>query len=212
MKKTLLGALGLVALSAVAAAGIIQAGALDFAADEPHSEFVYGLTTWAREQSIARAVIDSDLVLPQDLSAPERVRRGAGNYDAMCSQCHLSPDVEDSEIRKGLYPVPPNLTGKTVASNPARRFWVIKHGIKGSGMPAWSKGGMEDGAIWDMVAFLKILPGLSSEAYRAQVEVSDGHSHTGAGSHDESGQPLGVATQRSDHLHDHSHKGHIHEH
>ncbi len=33
-----------------------------------------------------------------------------GNYDAMCAQCHLGPGLGDSEIHKGLYPAPPNLS------------------------------------------------------------------------------------------------------
>jgi hypothetical protein len=47
--------------------------------------------------------------VPDDFGNLERVRRGAGNYDAMCINCHLAPEMPDSEIRKGLYPRPPNL-------------------------------------------------------------------------------------------------------
>jgi len=46
-------------------------------------------------------------------------------------------------------------------------------------MPAWSKGGMEDEAIWDLAAFLKVLPTLSAADYRRQVDASPGHSHAG---------------------------------
>jgi mono/diheme cytochrome c family protein len=52
----------------------------------------------------------------------------------------------------GLYPAPPNLTITTVDA--AHAFWVIKHGIKASGMPAWGKS-MEDAYIWNMAAFLQ---------------------------------------------------------
>ena len=181
MNKILLGALGVLGLCAATAAGLIHAGVLDFAADTPHSAAVYRLTEWARERSIARRA--TDIVSPADLSDAGRIRRGAGNYDAMCANCHLSPGVEDSEIRKGLYPTPPNLAKPMAADDlgqtDARRFWIIKHGVKASGMPAWSKGGMEDEAIWDLTALLKVLPSLSPAQYRAQVKASDGHSHEG---------------------------------
>lgn len=181
MKRILLGALGALALGAATATGLLQAGAIDVAADTPHNPAVHGLIEWAREQSIARRA--ADIVPPPDLSDAARIRRGAGNYDAMCANCHLSPGVEDSEIRKGLYPTPPNLYKPEDAADPgrtdARRFWIVKHGLKASGMPAWSKGGMEDEAIWDLTAFLKVMPRLSPEQYRRQVEASDGHSHGG---------------------------------
>jgi len=208
MKKNLLGAFGVLGLGAVTVLGLLQAGAIDMAADKPHSPAVHRLIEWAREQSIARRA--ADIVPPDDLSDAGRIRRGAGNYDAMCSNCHLSPGIEDSEIRKGLYPTPPNLSKPANADHSnrtdARRFWIIKHGVKASGMPAWSKGGMEDEAIWDLTAFLKIMPDLSPEEYRLQVETSDGHTHGGLEEH---GAEM---ENKSGAAHPHATKPHAHKH
>ncbi len=210
MKKILLGAVGTLGLGAAAAATLMQIGVLDFGADTPHSPVVHRLIDWAREQSIARRA--ADIAVPADLSDTTRIRRGAGNYDAMCAQCHLASGVEDSEIRKGLYPPPPNLAKPNADSSlaDARRFWIVKHGVKASGMPAWSKGGMEDDAIWDLTAFLKVLPSLSPEEYRQGVEASDGHSHAGMDGH--------VSEQKTAQAHDHDRehrhdvKPHAHKH
>ncbi len=214
MKKILLGALGVLGLGTVTVIALLQAGAIDMAADKPHSPVVHRLIEWAREQSIARGA--ADIIPPDDLSDAGRIRRGAGNYDAMCANCHLSPGIEDSEIRKGLYPAPPNLSKPTNAADSdrtdARRFWIIKHGVKASGMPAWSKGGMEDEAIWDLTAFLKIMPSLSLEEYRRQVEASDGHSHGGLEEH---GAETESKSASAEHPHDtkpHSHKHSTHKH
>lgn len=182
MRKVLIGALGLLVLGAAAGGGLLQAGMIDVSADTPHSPVVYRLIEWTRERSIDHH--SRDIVPPADLSDAARIRRGAGNYDAMCAGCHLAPGIEDSEIRKGLYPQPPNLSLSAIDAGEsgradARRFWIIKHGIKASAMPAWAKGGVEDEAIWDLTAFLKVLPGLSLEQYRRQVESSEGHSHRG---------------------------------
>ncbi|WP_036249984.1 cytochrome c [Methylobacter sp. BBA5.1] len=212
MKKILLGALGVLGLGAVTVIGLLQAGAIDMAADTPHSPAVYRLIEWAREQSIIRRA--ADIVPPGDLPDAGRIRRGAGNYDAMCANCHLSPGIEDSEIRKGLYPTPPNLSKPANADDSdrtdARRFWIIKHGVKASGMPAWSKGGMEDEAIWDLTAFLKIMPSLSPEAYRRQVESSNGHTHGGLEEHgaemeSKSGAAHTHGTKQHSHKHAHKH-------
>ena len=138
------------------------------------------------------------------------------NYDAMCVNCHLSPGVKDSEIRNGLYPTPPNLAGATESTHSsqsdARRFWIIKHGIKASGMPAWSKGGMNDEAIWDLTAFLKALPSLTPETYRRQVEASEGHSHEGLvtrGDKEERTKPV-TEQQRDTTPHTHEKGAHKH--
>lgn len=185
MKQILLGALGMLALAAAIVLLAVAGGLPDFAADRPHSAVTHRLIEWAREQSIARRA--AAVVVPADLAAATRIRRGAGNYDAMCASCHLAPGVAESEIAKGLYPAPPNFAkpaaGRELDPDDARRFWIIKHGIKGSGMSAWSKGGMQDPEIWDLVAFLKVLPQLSPEAYRREVAASGGHSHGGMAGH-----------------------------
>ena len=184
MHKLFLGALTTIGLGAATAGGVVIAGVVDVGADTPHSSFTYQALAFARERAIASRI--GDIKIPADIADPERVRRGAGNYAAMCVNCHLSPGATDTEIRKGLYPTPPNLSEKPTlppSRDAARDFWIIKHGIKASGMPAWSKGGMEDDAIWDLAAFLKKMPFLSVPAYEQLLAASDGHSHGGVGGH-----------------------------
>lgn len=206
MKQFLLGAVSVLGLGAVAGYAAIQVGAVDFAADSPHAPGVARLIEWAREQSIARSA--AGIQPPADLASEARIRRGAGNYEAMCVGCHLSPGVEDSEIRKGLYPAPPNLSVARSAGEErgadARRFWIVKHGIKGSGMPAWAQGGMDDEAIWDLAALVKVLPKLSAAEYRARVEASAGHTHAGM-EHAAPATPAHTPSPRP-----HGHEGHDH--
>ncbi|KXB32511.1 cytochrome C [Dechloromonas denitrificans] len=209
MKQFLLGAASAIGLGAISGYGLIQSGSIDFAADSAHSPRITKLIEWAREKSVAKQA--KDIIPPTDLASEERIRRGAGNYDAMCVNCHLSPGVEDSEIRKGLYPNPPNLSQAGSATEgqveDARRFWIIKHGIKGSGMPAWAKGGMDDEAIWDLTAFIKILPKLSATEYQARVAASEGHSHAGME------PPASTPSSPKSHSHEgHSHSKHKHSH
>lgn len=180
MKKKLI-ALATVGLGLIVGGTLVNAGFVDVAADSPHSPLVHDLLTWVRESAISRKI--RDITPPADLADATRIRRGAGNYAAMCADCHLTPGAQDSEIRQGLYPQPPNLslasTEDTFAKIDARRFWIIKHGIKASGMPAWAKGGMDDESIWDLTAFLKTLPSLSAAEYHHLVASSDGHVHAG---------------------------------
>jgi len=169
-------------IAGVFGAIVYYGGFIDVSADTPHEAIVFNFIQDARERAIKRSA--RGITPPADLSDPERAERGAGNYQAMCVNCHLSPGMPNSELRQGLYPTPPDMTKNPIERNPssaesARRFWVIKHGIKASAMPAWSKGGMEDSAIWDLTAFLSRLPALSREQYQSMVAASHGHSHNG---------------------------------
>lgn len=190
----------------IAGAGFVYSGVYDIAADSPHWPATAWLVESLREQSIEART--GNIPVPADLDDAQRLRRGAGNYDAMCSGCHLKPGMDDSEIRKGLYPQPPGLAAVDPdhAGDPARQFWIIKHGIKLTAMPAWSRGGVDDATIWDMVALLQKLPALSAQEYEDWVRASAGHAHAGAGhghvdmeSHDmDDAQPAPAPAQHVD--------------
>jgi mono/diheme cytochrome c family protein len=76
-------------------------------------------------------------------------------------------------MRPGLNPKPPILALLPPGS-PAEEFWIVKHGIKMTGMPAWGVT-HSDAEIWNIVAFLQKLPSLSPVQYRAIVASAAGH-------------------------------------
>jgi len=156
-----------------AAAVLIYSGAFNIAADVPHSSVAYRLMEAVRDRSIAVRL--GDVQVPS-LDNPNLAAEGAKHYAAMCVDCHLAPGIEDSELRQGLYPQPPNLA-EHIDAGPAEKFWVIKHGIKMSAMPAWGKT-HDDQSIWGLVAFLQKLPELTPEQYHALVDAGgEGHAH-----------------------------------
>lgn len=164
----------LVVLGVLLALGFVFSGVYNIGADDPHTPMVYKMLETMRDRSIlARS---DDLEVP-NLDDPALLRSGAGNYHAMCTGCHLMPGMADTEISRGLYPRPPNLT-KRPPGAPARDFWIIKHGIKATGMPAWGES-MSDEYIWGMVAFVQKLPTLGADQYEAAVAASGGHQHGG---------------------------------
>ena len=102
-----------------------------------------------------------------------------GVHYFMCASCHLAPGQKESDMSLGLYPAPPNLSvtdeehikhGGNNEFAQARNFWIIKHGIKASGMPAWGKT-HDDQRIWAMVAFLERLPALTPEQYQILTAI-----------------------------------------
>ena len=186
-------------------AGIyIYIGAYNIAADAPHSRFVYTTLDALRERAIT--VRSRDIKPPADLNDPKRIAAGAGLYNEMCTGCHLGPGLEKSEMSQGLYPPAPELAlGNNHA--PEQMFWIIKHGVKLSAMPAWGKT-HDDQLIWDMVAFIRQLPKMSPEQYKAAVasapesheEMMEGMS--GGEEHDTASKPRAHATGRT---HDNHH-------
>jgi len=152
----------LVALLGIA--GFVYSGWYDIGADSPHWASTYAVLQTLRQRSIAHHA--AGLAVPADLDDPKVILKGAGQYAAMCTGCHLAPGMAESEIRPGLYPRPPVLWHMHL--DPREAFWVIKHGIKMSAMPAWGTS-HDDATIWSMVAFLRELPTLTPAEYRAIV-------------------------------------------
>lgn len=155
----------------IAATGYIASGWYPIGADVPHNKATYWLLETLRERSIARAAAN---IKAPNLNDPELLLTGGADYNDMCAQCHLKPGKHSSDMSIGLYPSPPNLSlaseehghgHKDLESNASRQFWIIKHGIKASGMPAWGPSHSDD-RIWAMVAFLQKLPTLNAEQYQ----------------------------------------------
>jgi mono/diheme cytochrome c family protein len=150
----------------------IYVGAYSIGADSPHSRLVYNLLQDLRRNAVARGA--HGIAVPKDLNDPKRIAAGAGLYQEMCTGCHLGPGLERTEMSQGLYPTAPELARGDDLS-PAEQFWTIKHGVKLTAMPAWGKT-HSDGLIWDMVAFIRQLPKMSPERYKATVaSAPEGH-------------------------------------
>jgi mono/diheme cytochrome c family protein len=160
----LLGTIGVAALA-------IYAGIYNVAADIPHTQPVYWLLEVTTERSIA--VRARDIVVPNNLADAKRISSGAGQYAEMCAGCHLAPGMKRTEISRGLYPRAPELRRGNDLT-PAEEFWVVKHGIKMTGMPAWGVT-HSDKLLWDVVAFLRKLPELTPKQYETLVKSAPSH-------------------------------------
>lgn len=156
-----------VSLVLIAAFGgiFIYAGVYNIGADSPHSRLVYNLLQDLRQNAVARGA--EGIAVPKDLDDARRIAAGAGLYQEMCTGCHLGPGLERTEMSQGLYPPAPELARGDDLS-PAEQFWTIKHGVKLTAMPAWGKT-HSDELIWDMVAFIRQMPKMNPEQYKATV-------------------------------------------
>lgn len=144
----------------------IYSGLYDVAASTPDA----GVVGWALGTIQSRSVHRrAEEVQVPPLDDPAMVRRGFALYHQLCVTCHGAPGVALSEIGQGLNPEPPELAGE--AEEPGELFWVTKHGIKMTGMPAFGVT-HDDEEIWAIVAFLRKMPDMSPEDYQALVRAA----------------------------------------
>lgn len=195
--KTLTSHLVVIGALLLLALGFVYAGAFNVAADEPHWPLTQRLLETARERSIATR---ADEIEVPNLEDPALLSMGAEHYSAMCTGCHLAPGEKSSELRQGLYPQPPDLSRGAARRSPEEAFWIIKHGLKMTGMPAWGLT-HDDRSIWGMVAFLEELPGLSQAQYQELVAQGSGHEHDAADPDASPDEPA-PAHDHSTHSHD----------
>jgi mono/diheme cytochrome c family protein len=159
-KTGLVVAVTLAALAISGGAVFIGSGVYDIGADDHHTKFALAVIEQLRNRSIEARMRRVEV---HTVSDPARIAAGAQRYAALCVTCHLAPGVTKSDLRPGLYPHPPNLAQEERQAE-QRAFWIIKHGIKMSAMPAWGKT-LDDAAIWDLVAFVRRLPEMTPETY-----------------------------------------------
>lgn len=174
--------LAIVVLAACAAAGgalFLFSGIYDVAATDQHRRPVYWLLETAMRQSVRHHA--RDVVVPP-LTDPAMIARGRGLHDRHCVRCHGAPGVAPEAFALGMLPVPANLAHTAREWEPADLFWVIKHGLKMTGMPAWEYR-LVDGDVWAVVAYLRILPRQAPRDYGAPASSSaarsadDGQAH-----------------------------------
>jgi mono/diheme cytochrome c family protein len=94
----------------------------------------------------------------------EEVRKGFQDYDEMCIVCHAAPGKERRPISKGMRPQPPLLAEASKQWTSAQLFWIVKNGVKMTGMPAFGST-HSDEQIWNLVGFVRRLPQLSPDEF-----------------------------------------------
>ena len=163
LRRLLIGALGVLALLGLGAGVITSAGLVSISASSGH----WPVTSWFLHYSMRRAVSTQAIGIetPDNLDDPSLILKGAGHYETGCLACHGAPGREQSLIVRQMTPEPPFLPPRIGHWNDRELFWIVRHGIKFTAMPAWPALNRDD-EVWAMVAFLRQLPTMSPERYR----------------------------------------------
>jgi cytochrome c553 len=154
----------LLLLGAAAAAGAVLfawTGLYNVAASEGH----WPVTRWFLEFAMRRSVSTHALAVERPPPFSEAMfRRGLGHFATACAPCHGAPGAPRNEVVRNMVPPPPDLATHAPRWRPQQLFWIVKHGLKYTGMPAWPAQQRDD-EVWAMVAFLDRLPELAPEEY-----------------------------------------------
>jgi len=141
---------------------LLLAGALVFAftfilsALETPGETETWLATKAKRWLIARAV-RAEPPPPAPAWSHETVSSGEMYYGMSCATCHGKDGHEPAKLGLSMYPPVPGLGSPQVqAYSDAELFWIIKHGIRHSGMPGFARL-HSDEDIWHLVHYLRSL-------------------------------------------------------
>jgi cytochrome c553 len=138
----LLGLIGLVT---------VWLGLIGVNADGNHSKIEARIMPVALHSSVARHSSRESNPLPV---TEESLKMAATIYRANCSQCHGAPGGSPSLMGKSLYPPASQLGDGLNEYTEAQVFWMVKHGIRNTGMPAWGEV-LTDDSIWQLASLLK---------------------------------------------------------
>jgi mono/diheme cytochrome c family protein len=160
---------GLLLLAALGAF-LVYGGRMSVAATTP-PDMLDKFAPIARDRAIKRSA--TDLTLPAD---PARAARGQEHYGENCLPCHGAPGVKPMEMAQGMNPAPPDLdSAGTQAFSDGELFWIVKNGIRASGMPGFGVN-HQDPEIQDIVGFVRHLPKLT-DAEKKELAEALPHEH-----------------------------------
>lgn len=173
MKKLLISFLVLVLFGLIGVLSFIYSGVYDVSAAKPHTALAKWVMSTAMHASVERRA--KGIAVP-DLNQKALILAGINDFEAMCVACHGAPGKQPDAMGQGLNPPAPDLQKTAQDLSAAELFWVVKNGIKMTGMPAWGAT-HDDAAIWPVVALLRKLPKLNAATYEDLLARSKGMGH-----------------------------------
>ena len=173
MKKVFMTLFVTAILSLTGVLFFIYSGIYDVSASRPHTALVKWVMSTTMRASVERR---AKVIEAPDLKKEELVLAGVKDFEAMCVACHGAPDKRPDAMGQGLNPPAPDLKKSAQHLSAAELFWVVKNGIKMTGMPAWGAT-HEDAALWPVVALLTKLPKLNAAAYEDLLTRAEGMGH-----------------------------------
>lgn len=129
---------------------LLEKGYVSFQADQPPMPMEKKIAMGAVDASTERNAPDTKNPVT---ASDENIVEGAKLYLTHCAGCHGIPSNTDSQFGRSFYPVVPPFFKEAPDMPENQNFYIIQHGIRWTGMPAWNKT-LSDAQIWQIVTFL----------------------------------------------------------
>ena len=169
IRTALLTLMALAAGALALAAVVLYAGFYNVAATHQHFRPTFWLLKIGLRESVQRHARG---ITPPPLGDPELAQRGLVLFHEQCVQCHGGPGVAPEAFALGMTPVPTSLAHNAREYTSAELYWVVKNGIKMTGMPAWEFR-LADADLWALVAFMREMPQVSPMEYAERRKRSE---------------------------------------
>ncbi|WP_252945369.1 c-type cytochrome [Oceanicola sp. 502str15] len=156
---TTLAALTLLGL--VGGAAVVGFGLYNTSARQGHWPGVGAVLHTTFKQSV-RLRAPAEKEVPEDVAAADRIALGALHYQTACAFCHAVPGTPRSATALSMNPQPPHISEAVEAWEPRHMFWIVREGVKMTGMPGWPAGAHDD-EIWSVVAYLNAVKTMTPE-------------------------------------------------
>jgi len=178
VSKFLLAILVVLLVAGGAGAFLVHTGRLPVAATTP-ADLVDRIAMTAKFEAVRRGGNGLQVTLPTDAAA---LVRGREHYVENCLPCHGAPGIKPAEFAQGMNPTPPDIDGALQNYTDAQLFWVIKNGLRATGMPAFGVNHKDD-EIAAIAAFVRHTPKLSPEERKdlAMAVPREDHHHESEG-------------------------------
>lgn len=105
------------------------------------------------------------LIKEPPLNDPNLLILGASHFYTSCAPCHGGPGQQPNATLRNALPPAPDLHDTAERWKDREIYWIVRHGIKYTGMPAWPAQSRDD-EVWAVVAFINALPKLDAPRYR----------------------------------------------
>jgi mono/diheme cytochrome c family protein len=145
---------------AAGAAGLLYARVTGFSARATPGRLETSTARWVRHWGIPGEFRDKPNPVPRTADA---VNAGMAHFADHCATCHANDGSGDTVIGRGLFPPAPDMRKSgTQSMTDGELFYIIEHGVRFTGMPAWGSDNPNDAALgWQLVHFIRHMPRLS---------------------------------------------------
>lgn len=154
-------AIALVLVVPLGVYAFVKSGVFNVGATSPHTKFTEWITHETMIHSVRRNA--GRLGTPAPFT-PAQIVAGFCAYETHCVACHGAAAVARQQWVTGMEPAPPYLLDVQQRFTAPQLFWIVKNGIKMTGMPSW-RSAMSDAEIWSVVAWIEASAKLPPQTY-----------------------------------------------